>query len=126
MNPISRSLDLILGRAVPPPPGLPEGILPAGVVLRRGRVVPALGGWFARLGGPAAAVALRRTIVVHPDVPLTPRLLAHELEHVRQWEEDLLFPLRYTLETLRRGYVNNRYERQAREAEASPNSSPLS
>lgn len=89
-------------------------------------MVPALGGWLSRLGGPAAAVALRRTIVVHPDVPLTPRLLAHEIEHVRQWEEDLLFPLRYTLETLRRGYANNRYECQARAAEASPKCSPLS
>jgi hypothetical protein len=70
-------------------------------------------------------VALRRTIVVHPGVPITRTLLAHELAHVRQWEEDLLFPLRYTLETLRRGYVNNRYERAARAAESAPDLHPL-
>ncbi|HEV2130560.1 MAG TPA: hypothetical protein VGR27_05635 [Longimicrobiaceae bacterium] len=120
MNPISRSLDLILGRPVALPAGLPEAMLPAGVVIRRGRLVPALGGWLSRLGGPAAAVALRRTIVVHPRVPITRTLLTHELAHVRQWEEDLLFPLRYTLETLRRGYVNNRYECEARAAETVP------
>ena len=66
------------------------------------------------------AVALGRSIVVHPGVPLTPRLLAHELAHVRQWEADPLFPIRYALETLRHGYRNNRYEKEAREAEASP------
>lgn len=124
MTPVSLALDLVLGRAVPPPKELPEELLPGGVTLRRGRLVPLLGGWFARLGGPAAAVALRRTIIVHPDVPLTPRLLAHELEHVRQWEEDLLFPLRYTFETVRRGYAQNRYEREARAAEASATSHP--
>ncbi len=125
MNPIARSLDMILGPPAALPAGLPEELLPAGVMLRRGRLVPALGGWLSRRGGPAAAVALRRTIVVHPGVPITRTLLAHELAHVRQWEEDLLFPLRYTLETLRRGYVNNRYERAARAAESAPDLHPL-
>ena len=94
-----------------------RALLPPGVSLRRNRWVPRLGGWLGKMRGPAAAVTLRRTILLHPHVTLTPRLLAHELAHVRQWESDLLFPFHYTAETLRRGYRMNRYEQQAREAE---------
>ena len=36
-----------------------------------------------------------------PAATLTEPLLCHELVHVRQWREDALFPLRYTLATLR-------------------------
>jgi hypothetical protein len=110
--------DRVLGPVVPPaelPVPLPEG-----VVVRRGRLLPAIGGVLARLGGPAAAVTLGRTIVLGPGVPASPRLVAHELAHVRQWRADRLFPLRYAVETLRRGYRDNRYERAARAAEGAP------
>jgi hypothetical protein len=117
MKLISRAADLLLGRRLVLPPQLDASLVPPGVVLREGRLLPALGGFFARMRGPAAAVTLRHTIVVHPAVRLTPRLLAHELEHVRQWDDDALFPLRYTVETLRHGYQQNRYEREARQAE---------
>lgn len=108
-----------LGEPMAAPPELPENAVPEGVVLRRGRLVPRLGGLLARMRRPAAAVTLGRTIVVHPDVELTPSLLAHELAHVRQWQADPLFPLRYTWQTLRHGYRNNAYEREAREAATS-------
>jgi hypothetical protein len=114
---LSHMADLVLGPRMDAPPELPPALVPAGVVLRQGRLLPALGGFFARMRGPAAAVTLGRTIVVHPGVLLTRRLLVHELAHVRQWDEDLLFPLRYAIESLRHGYTENRYERQAREAE---------
>lgn len=115
---LTKSLaDRLLGRRLLLPPELPAEMVPPGVVLREGRLVPALGGFLSRLGGPAAAVALGRTIVVHPTAHLTRRLLSHELAHVRQWQADRLFPLRYSLETLRRGYRGNRYEREARAAE---------
>jgi hypothetical protein len=118
MRLLDRMLDLVLGEELAPEEAPP---LPEGVTVRRGRWIPRLGGLLGRMNGPAAAVTLRRTIVVHPSVRMTQRLLAHEMAHVRQWAEDPLFPLRYTAETLRRGYVQNRYEREAREAEASPN-----
>lgn len=105
-----------LGQRMPLPPACRATALPAGVVLRCGGWIPALGGLLARTAGPAAAVTLRNTVVVHPRARLTPRLLAHELEHVRQWRADRWFPLRYTWETLRRGYHDNRYEVQARAA----------
>lgn len=101
-----------------------DGLLPAGVTVRTGRWIPALGGFFGRMGAPAAAVTLGRNVVVHPDVRLSRRLLAHELEHVRQWDADVWFPLRYTVESLRRGYFDNRYELQARAAEGRCEPSP--
>ena len=119
-----RLLDRVLGEPFACPEDVSAELLPAGVTLRRGHWIPAIGGWLGRMRGPAAAVTLRSTIIVHPGVRLTRRLLAHELEHVRQWK-DPLFPFRYTLESLRRGYWNNRYEQQAREAEASPRPFPL-
>ncbi|MBA4157360.1 MAG: DUF4157 domain-containing protein [Gemmatimonadetes bacterium] len=120
MTLIGRAVDLVFGRRIEPPKHLPAEAVPEGVVLREGRLVPAIGGMLARMRGPAAAVTLRRTIVVYPGVRLTERLLAHELAHVRQWQADPLFPVRYSVETLRRGYRGNRYERQAREEETSP------
>lgn len=104
----------LLGRRIPPPAGIPPGLLVAGVVLREGRLVPWIGGLLGRMGGRAGAVTLGTTIVVDPDAPLSPELLAHELTHVRQWREDALFPLRYTLATLRHGYRQNPYEVEAR------------
>ena len=95
----------------------PQGpSLPRGVTVRRGRLIPRIGGLLLRSRRPAAAVALRRTIIVDPEGHLTPDLLAHELEHVRQWADDPLFPIRYTLATLRHGYRNNPYEVEARAA----------
>jgi hypothetical protein len=118
MSLIEHVRSLLLGERMPPPPELPTDDLPADVVLRRGRLVPRIGGILGKMGGPAAAVTLGRTIVVNPDARLTPGLLAHELVHVRQWRDDLLFPLRYTLATLRHGYRDNPYEVEARQLAA--------
>lgn len=104
----------LLGRRLERPIGMPDGALPVGVVLRTGRLVPWLGGVLARMARPAAAVTIGRTIVLHPETRLTPDLLTHELVHVRQWRRDPLFPVRYSLATLRYGYNDNPYEVEAR------------
>lgn len=96
-----------------PGPGIARG-----VSIRRARWLPALGGRLSGMGGPAAAVTLGRTIVLHPDTPPTERLLRHEMEHVRQWRRaPLTFPLRYALAHIRHGYEANPYEVAARVAE---------
>jgi len=109
--------DRVLGRRVMLPAELDDDSLPPGVTLREGRLIPAIGGLLSRMGGPASAVTLRNTIVVHPDARLTRRLLTHELAHVDQWSRDPLFPLRYTAEWMRHGYRRNRFEAEARAAE---------
>ena len=117
MSLLERIVAPVLGRRTAPPPDIPPDAVPDGVRLREGRLIPAIGGVLGRMKGPAAAVTLGRTIIVHPEARLSRRLLVHELTHVRQWEEDRLFPVRYALESLRRGYRDNRYELEAREAE---------
>jgi hypothetical protein len=41
-------------------------------------------------------------------------LLLHEIRHVAQFEASAAFPLLYLWESLRRGYVRNRFEVDAR------------
>lgn len=91
---------------------------PAGITIRAGRWIPAVGGRLSRMGRAAAAVTLGRTIVVHPEARLTPRLLRHELAHVRQWQRwPVTFPLRYVWQHLQHGYRDNPFEVEARAAE---------
>lgn len=118
MNLLERATCTVLGRRLDPPAGLPAGALPEGIVLRANRWIPRIGGWLGRMGAPAAAVTLGRTVVVYPGARLTRALLAHELTHVRQWQADRWFPLRYTLATLRHGYHDNPYEVEARQVAA--------
>ena len=110
--------SVLLGPRILPPVELPPGSIPPDVTFRSGRLIPRLGGFLSRMAGPAAAVTLGRTIVVHPGTRMTPELLEHELTHVRQWKRDPFFPIRYCLATLRHGYRNNPYEVEARLAAA--------
>lgn len=97
---------------------IPPADVPPDVVVRSGRWIPVLGGWFTGSARAAAAVTLGRTIIVHPAAPLTARLLRHELAHVRQWQRrPLTFPLHYAWLFLRHGYRANPYEIEARAAE---------
>ncbi|HEX6306722.1 MAG TPA: DUF4157 domain-containing protein [Longimicrobiales bacterium] len=106
-------LGRLLGRELDRTPDLPQD-----VVIRAGRLIPAIGGRLSGHARHAAAVTLGRTIIVHPDVRLSERLLRHELEHVRQWRRaPLTFPLRYLWQHLRYGYRDNPYEVEARAAE---------
>jgi len=96
---------------------LPEP-LPGHVAVVRGNWIPWLGGRLSGMKQPAAAVTLGSTIIVHPRVQLSPRLLRHELAHVAQWQQQpFSFPLRYLLNHLRYGYTNNPFEVEARSAE---------
>jgi hypothetical protein len=111
---IDRLLGPLLGRRSVEPLDVP-----AGVMLRRGRWLPVLGGFFTGSRQPAAAVTIGRNIVMHPRARLSPALLRHELEHVRQWRaRPLSFPLLYAWNHIRYGYRDNPYEVAARRAEA--------
>jgi hypothetical protein len=113
-------MSALLGTRIPPPREISLEMVPVDVTFRRGSLIPRIGGLLARMAGPAAAVTLRRTIVVMPGVRLSSELLAHELVHVRQWRDDPLFPIRYCIATLRYGYHDNPYEVEARSRSVSP------
>lgn len=96
-----------------------EEPVPADVAVRAARWLPVIAGKLSGMRAPAAAVTLGRTIIVHPQVRLSGRLLRHELAHVRQWQRyPLTFPARYVINHLRYGYEANPYEVEARAAES--------
>ena len=74
--------------------------------------------WFAKLHGHATATTRHNTIYLRgsaDDFFASPELLLHEYFHVlRQWNRGRMNVLEYVLEWYRRGYWQNRYERQAR------------
>jgi hypothetical protein len=81
---------------------------------RRGGLPVRVGGWC--LGQRSvAAITLWDTIWLAPDLEPTVELLLHELRHVHQFETSRAFPILYLWESLRRGYVSNRFEADARE-----------
>ena len=82
--------------------------------LRRGGLLPLLGGWC--LGERSvAAITLWRTVWLGLGVEPSAELLLHELRHVHQFESVPAFPVRYIVESLRRGYRRNRFEVEARQ-----------
>ena len=81
---------------------------------RRGGLPVRVGGWC--LGrSTVSAITLWHTIWLAPDLQPDLELLLHELRHVDQFEASRLFPLLYLWESVRRGYVGNRFEVEARE-----------
>ena len=80
---------------------------------RRGGLPVRVGGWC--LGqASVSAITLWRTIWLADDAPLAPELLLHEIRHVDQFETSAAFPIHYLWESVRRGYVRNRFEVDAR------------
>jgi hypothetical protein len=86
------------------------------------------GSWMARiaawkLGSDAVAFVLGSTIHLHnvskEEFLSHSKWVKHELKHIEQFSEHgyYNFIWKYLLESIRKGYYNNRYEREAREAE---------
>jgi hypothetical protein len=76
---------------------------------RRGGLPVRVGGWC--LGrASVSAITLWHTIWLAPNVSPSDELLLHELRHVDQFEASALFPLAYLWQSLRHGYVRNRFE----------------
>jgi hypothetical protein len=84
--------------------------------------------WVARiaawkLGVPSVAITLGRTIHLHragrEQFLQNKEWLRHELRHVEQFRVHGFLPFigQYLLESLHKGYYQNRFEREAREAE---------
>jgi hypothetical protein len=78
---------------------------------RRGGVLLRIGGWC--LGArTVAGFTLGGTVYIARG-PVSPRLLLHELGHVRQYRRAKSFPMRYLWESLLHGYARNRFELEA-------------
>ena len=66
-----------------------------------------------------SAITLWHTIWLDTESSPSEELLLHEIRHVAQFEASAAFPLFYLWESLRRGYVRNRFEVDARAYAAS-------
>ena len=97
--------------------------LPAALLARYPELARAqwrVGGLPVRVGGwclgvrSVSAITLWHTIWLAPDASMSEELLLHELRHVDQFASSAAFPLLYVWESLRRGYVANRFEVEAR------------
>jgi hypothetical protein len=104
----------LIGRATTLPPGLidryPEL---AQARWRRGGLPVRVGGWC--LGQRAvSAITLWHTIWLDTESSPSEELLLHEIRHVAQFQASATFPLLYLWESVRRGYVRNRFEVDAR------------
>lgn len=72
---------------------------------------------------PKMAIVIGNTIYLHgctkKDFLQNRSWVRHELVHIRQFRRYgwLGFIFRYVLECIRKGYYNNKYEQEAREAE---------
>jgi Domain of unknown function (DUF4157) len=84
--------------------------------------------WLAKIAAKklkanAVAMVLGKTIHLHNTTKASflkdERWLKHELCHIKQFKEHgyFLFVVKYLWESLRKGYYNNRFEVEAREAE---------
>jgi hypothetical protein len=81
---------------------------------RRGGLPVRVGGWC--LGqSTVSAITLWRIIWMAPDLEPSVELLLHELRHVHQFQASAAFPVLYVWESLRRGYLGNRFEVDARQ-----------
>jgi hypothetical protein len=81
--------------------------------------------WIAakKLGSRKIAIVFGKTIYLHnttrEEFLSNSRWVRHELVHVRQYEQygTLRFLLLYLLESIKKGYYNNRFEVEARSSE---------
>ncbi len=79
---------------------------------RAGGLALRAGGW--ALGqSTVAGITLGNTIFLADPAGSSVRLLLHELGHVRQFQRDKAFPIRYLWESVRHGYARNRFEIEA-------------
>lgn len=112
---VTRMLETIAGRSEELPAALRAQFPELSVLrLRRGGLLPRIGGWC--LGqATVAGITVGRTVWLGRFVTPSAELLLHELRHVHQFASVRAFPLRYVWETLRRGYHHNRFEVEARQ-----------
>ena len=81
----------------------------------------AIAAW--KLGSNSVAMVIGKTIHLHnvskADFLSNEKWVKHELCHIRQSREEghIVFILKYLLESIRNGYYNNKYEKEARDAE---------
>ena len=90
--------------------------------IRENSILARIGAW--KLGTSRMAMTIGNTIHLHntskQEFLEDQRWVKHELKHVEQYQRYgfIGFIWKYTIESILRGYYNNRFEIEAREAES--------
>jgi Domain of unknown function (DUF4157) len=98
--------------------------LPEKVKIKENSLSARIAAW--KLNTRAVALVLGNTIHLHhvskENFLQDKRWVAHELKHIEQFQQYgyLIFLCKYLIEWIKRGYFNNRFEMEAREAENEP------
>lgn len=91
------------------------------IYVKEDSVIARIAAW--KMRATQVAIVIGKTIHLHntscEEFLANKRWFHHELEHVRQYRRYGLIPFiaRYLLESLKKGYYNNRFEAAARAAE---------
>jgi hypothetical protein len=89
--------------------------------IKENSILARIAAW--KLKSRRACIVFGKTIHLHNisrrEFLIDTRLMKHELCHVRQYQQYgfLPFLFKYLVESIRKGYTNNRFEVEAREAE---------
>ena len=89
--------------------------------IKENSILARIAAW--KLKSKGAAIVFGKTIYLHnisrEQLLNDTRLMRHELCHVRQYKQYGFLPFlyKYLLESIRKGYTNNKFEVEAREAE---------
>ena len=89
--------------------------------IKEGSFIARLAAW--KLKSNKVAIVIGKTIYLHnterPEFLQNKRWVLHELKHVEQFKQHgfLPFIFLYLFESMRNGYINNKYEIEARAAE---------
>jgi len=98
--------------------------LPANIRIKENSFAARIAAWKLKSG--SVALVLGNTIHLY-NVSTKEFLqhhcwVKHELKHIEQFRQHgfILFICKYLLESVKHGYYNNRFEKEARESETSP------
>jgi hypothetical protein len=89
--------------------------------IRENSLLARIAAW--KLNQDKMAMVLGKTILLHDttreEFISNKQWLRHELVHIKQFQQYgyLLFLLKYLLESIRNGYHNNKFEKEARDGE---------
>jgi hypothetical protein len=93
--------------------------------IRENSLLARIAAW--KLKQDKMAMVLGKTILLHDttreEFISNKQWLRHELVHIKQFQQYgyLLFLLKYLLESIRNGYHNNKFEKEARDGEQDEN-----
>lgn len=90
-------------------------------IIKENSFIAGIAAW--KLGFSSAAIVIGKTIYLHnatkQELIHNNKWLRHEIAHIKQYKQygNFLFIIMYLVESIKKGYKNNKFEIMARDAE---------